>query len=319
MHRIVTLRARLGRAHARPMDLDELLVAQGGVVTHEQARRAGVSGRQLRPGGPHLVRVRRGVYADAALLRVADEPAATALQVAAARLLSGVDLVATGDTAALVHGLPLLGPRPDRLHLAERKPVRPRHHGASTTLVPEEVVLVRGVPVTSLARTAVDVARHRGCTAGVVIADAVLARDVPRDVLEAVLLRSTRWPGARAARQAVAFADGRSESALESVGRVGFAEQGLPAPELQVVLWDDDGPFARVDHYWKKHRTVAEADGAVKYRTAADLFEEKRREDRIRDLGEEVVRYTWDEALRRPQVLAARLWRAFERSLRRHG
>ena len=62
---------------------------------------------------------------------------------------------------------------------------------------------------------------------------------------------------------------------------------------------------------------MAEADGALEYRTPADLFEEKRREDRMRDLGGEVVRYTWDEALRRPQVLAARLWRAFERSLRR--
>ena len=300
------------------MDLDELLRAQGGVVTREQALLAGVSGRQLRPGERRLVRVRRGAYTDAALIGVADEAVATALQVAAARLVSGVDLVATRDTAALVHGLPLLGPRPTRLHLAERKPARPRHHGTSTTLRSDEVTTVRGVPVTSLARTAVDVARHRGSTSGVVIADAVLARAVSREELEQVLEGRGRWPGMRLAAEAVAFADGRSESALESVGRVGFAEQGLPPPELQVVLCDADGPFARVDHYWKAYRTVAEADGALKYRTPADLFEEKRREDRIRDLGEEVVRYTWDEALRRPQVLAARTWRAFERSLRRH-
>lgn len=299
------------------MDLDRLLAVQGGVVTREQALAAGVSSRQLGPGERRLVRVRRGVYADAALLKVGDESAVTAVQVAAARLLTGVDLIATGDTAALLHGLPLLGPRPVRLSLAERKQDRPRHHGSSTTLGPEEVTVVRGLPVTDLARTAVDVARGRGYTAGVVIADAVLARDVPRDLLEAALAGRDRWPGARAASQAVAFADRRSESALESVGRVGFAEQGLPPPQLQVVLWDEDGPFARVDQYWKEHRTVAEADGALKYRTTADLFEEKRREDRMRDLGEEVVRYTWDEALRRPQVLAARMWRAFERSARR--
>ena len=300
------------------MDLDELLTAQGGVVTREQALTAGVSGRQLRPGERRLVRVRRGVYADATLLGLADEGAATALQVAAARLASAVDLIAAGETAALVHGLPVLGPRPARLHLAERRPARPQHHGASTTLRPDEVITVRGVPVTDLARTAADVARHRGFLSGVVIADAVLARGVSRDVLETALVGRDRWPGARAAVQAIAFADGRSESALESVGRVGFAQAGLPPPELQVVLCDEDGPFARVDQYWKEYRTVAEADGALKYRTPADLFEEKRREDRMRDLGEEVVRYTWEEALRRPQLLAARMRRAFVRSARRH-
>ena len=299
------------------MDLDELLRAQGGVVTREQALRAGVSDRQLRPGERRLVRVRRGVYADARLLTTG-EATAMALQVAAARVVSRVDLVATGSTAALVHGLPLLGPRPQRLHLSERKLERPRHHGASTTLRAEEVVTVRGVPVTSLARTAVDVARDRPYAAGVVTADAVLARGVPREVLEAVLVGRDRWAGARRARQVVAFADGRSESALESVGRVSIAEQGLPRPQLQVVLSDEHGPFARVDQYFEEHRTVAEADGALKYLTPRDLFEEKRREDRIRDSGDEVVRYTWDEALRRPQVLAARLWRAFERSARRH-
>ncbi len=44
-----------------------------------------------------------------------------------------------------------------------------------------------------------------------------------------------------------------------------FEEQGLPAPELQVWLGSADDRIGRVDHYWPEHRTVAEADGAVKY------------------------------------------------------
>ena len=114
----------------------------------------------------------------------------------------------------------------------------------------------------------------------------------------------------------MAFADARSESPLESLGRVRFAEQGLPPPPLQVVVADDDGPFARVDQCWQQHRTIAEADGALKYATSADLFAE-RREDRLRDAGFEVVRYTWDEALHHPAALAARVRRAFERSANR--
>jgi hypothetical protein len=115
----------------------------------------------------------------------------------------------------------------------------------------------------------------------------------------------------------VSFADARSESPLESLGRVRFDEQGLPPPDLQVLVADGDGAFARVDQCWEEHRTVAEADGALKYATAADLFAEKRREDRLRDAGFEVVRYTWDDALRRPDALAARVRRAFARSASR--
>ena len=295
------------------MDLEQLLAQQGGVVTRAQALAAGVSDRQLRGSGRQLVRLRRGVFGRAGL----DGTERLAAEVAAARLVSDVDLVAVGPTAALLHGVPLLGPAPRRLHLAERKHERPRHHGASTTIAPDEVVQRFGVPVTTLARTAVDVARSRGFAAGVLAADAVLARRVAREHLEAVLGGRAGWPGARVARAAVGFADCRSESPLESLGRVRCHEQGLPAPELQVWLGDDAGPVARVDHYWAQHRTVAEADGALKYAGVQDLFDEKRREDRLREAGFEVVRYTWDEALRSPGLVAARLRQAFHRAARR--
>ncbi len=55
----------------------------------------------------------------------------------------------------------------------------------------------------------------------------------------------------------------------------------------------------------------------MKYTAPADLFAEERREDRLRDAGREVVRYTWDDALRRPDALAARVRRAFLRAARR--
>lgn len=301
------------------MDLQELLDRQGGVVTREQALRSGVSARQLRTGGRRLQRIRPGVFAPVGVLADASPAARVGLQVAAAQLTSSVGLVAVGATAALLHGLPLLGPAPRRLQLAERKEVRPQHRGASRTLVVEDVVLVHGVPATSLVRTALDVARTRGSTAGVIAADQVLARGIPSVALDAGLAGCRGWPGSRAARRTVAFADGRSESALESLGRVRFAEQGLSAPALQVWLGDEDDRFVRVDHYWAEHRTVAEADGALKYASAADVWAEKRREDRLRDAGEEVVRYTWGDALRRPELLAARVLQAFTRSARRRG
>ena len=295
------------------MDLEELLARQGGVVTRAQARACGVSERQLRGADRTLVRLRQGVFGRAGLVG----PRHTAAEVAAARLVSDVDLVAVGATAAQLHGLPVLGPSPGRLHLAERKQQRPRHHGTSRTVRPDEVVQQHGVPATSPARTAVDLARARGFVAGVLAADAVLSQAVPVEELQEALRRCAGWPGARAAAAAVAFADGRAESPLESLGRLRCYEQGLPPPDLQVQLGDADGPIARVDHYWAAHRTVAEADGALKYGTVTDLFAEKRREDRLREAGHEVVRYTWDEALRCPELVAARILRAFERAARR--
>lgn len=300
------------------MDLQRLLDQQGGVVTHAQALSTGLSARQLRGPGRPLVRLRQGVYVDAALLSDGDDSLAvrTALRVAGQRLVTGVDLVAVAETAALIHGVALLGQPPVRLTLAERKHERPQHHGASRTMTEDDVVTVLGVPVASLSVTAVDVARARGFRAGVVTCDAVLARGVPREQLEAAAAACERWPGARRALRAVEFADGRSESALESIGRVGFAEQGLPAPDLQTVLGDESGIVGRVDQYWAAHRTIAEADGELKYKTPADLFAEKRREDRFRDVGFQVVRYTWDEAYWRPDLLAARALRAFARNAR---
>lgn len=300
-------------------ELLALLATQAGVVSHQQARDLGVPATQLGPRGTtrSLTRVRAGAYALTAVYEQATPRERLILEVGAERLVTGVDLVAVGATAAAVHDLPVIGAPPPRLQLAERKPDRPQHHGRSTTLPPDHVIQVDGVPVTILARTAIDLARSRGRLAGVAALDAALHRDVSRQELEQVLAGCVRWPGVRQAREAVELADARAESPLESMGRVRFHEHGLPAPDLQVWLGDSDGQIARVDHYWQRYRTVAEADGALKYATPADLFAEKRREDRLREAGFEVVRYTWDEILRTPEVVVARVLAAFARASRR--
>lgn len=293
-------------------ELQRLATAQHGVITRAQARAAGVPVTQLRGEGRY-VRVGPAAYAERVLLDRLDERGRTAVRVSAARLVSDVDLVACRLTAATLHGLPLLGSAPPEPQLLERREQRPLHHGQSTTLPPYDAVQVLGVPATSLARTAMDVSRRHGWLQGVVVADAVLARGTPRSALQDVVDRCSVWPGARQAVRALEMADGRSESPLESLGRVRMREQGLPDPELQVWFGDEDGVIGRVDHYWPEYRTVAEADGALKYDEPGALFAEKQREDRLRDAAYEVVRYTWADALHRPVALAARLRRAFGR------
>ncbi|HEY7989384.1 MAG TPA: hypothetical protein VIE19_09205 [Lapillicoccus sp.] len=78
--------------------------------------------------------------------------------------------------------------------------------------------------------------------------------------------------------------------------------------------------FARVD-LLVGERVVVEFDGAVKYSGDASgrvLFAEKRREDRLRDLGFEVVRVTWSD-LAQPERVLARVRSAMSRASSRAG
>jgi hypothetical protein len=92
----------------------------------------------------------------------------------------------------------------------------------------------------------------------------------------------------------------------------------LPVPILQHRFEIAGG--ARVDFWWPEHGTVGEFDGRVKYgrllRPGQDpaevLWEEKRREDALRDTGASVVRWVWDEIPTFDPV-ADRIRRAFAR------
>jgi hypothetical protein len=151
-----------------------------------------------------------------------------------------------------------------------------------------------------------------------------LALGLTRKQLGVGLLATERWPGVRAARRVVEFLDVRSESAGESMSRVCLMEEGLPGPELQQEIFSPDGRLlARVDFYWDKHKTVGEFDGKIKYgrllkpeqRIEDVIFAEKLREDAVRDLGLQVVRWTSPD-LYRAGILRERVLRAFARAAR---
>jgi hypothetical protein len=169
-----------------------------------------------------------------------------------------------------------------------------------------------GMPVTSLARTVVDLAAHLGVEAGVVAADWALANGVTRGELTAAARsRSTRVGAERAAR-AIDFADARAESAGESAARLAVHIAGFEVPELQVEFVDEMGRM-RVDFFWRSARIVGEFDGKMKYTREAlthgdpaqRVWEEKRREDRLRRIHPGHLRITWPEV--RDRVALTRL------------
>lgn len=169
-----------------------------------------------------------------------------------------------------------------------------------------------------------DLARTLPMEQSVPIGDAALRRGASRTALEEVAGRLGGWRGIAYARRAVAFLDPRSESVGESYSRVVLHQIGLPAPTPQFDVIAADGRLiGRTDFGWEGRRTVGEFDGKVKYgrllkpgQEPGDVvFEEKRREGAIRDLGWQVVRWVWAD-LFRPAELEKRVTRAFGRSAR---
>lgn len=253
---------------------------------------------ELASGG--MVRLRRGYVLDGG----ERQPADLHLQkVIATRRVLGASALFSHVSAAVIHGLPLLNRR-----LAEVSVVRAGggHGGVSTTLharraviAPPDATEVRGLPVTSLARTTADLVRILPFPEAVMLADAALRKGVDRDEL---LERTASGRGCRMARRALEFADARSESAGESLSRVRIHNLGLPAPDLQRNLYDGRGRFiARVDFWWEEFRLAGEFDGAIKYganlrpgQTPAEaIAQEKDREQQIITTDKYVVRWGW--------------------------
>jgi hypothetical protein len=264
--------------------------------------------RRRRQG--ELVSIRAGRYADAGAFAALGPLEQYRLRCLAAAADLPDDAVLSHESAACLLGLPLWPAEPGTVRVT-----RPGHGGGHRrpsvhtrfAALPDGDVIVRGgVRLTGPARTLVDLGRVRSFESAVVSADAARHRGlVSAAELAAALDRAARTPRVGRARQAMAFADGRSESVGESRSRVAIARAGLPAPDLQVELYSAaDGRFlGRSDFGWREQRTVGEFDGRIKYgrlvpsgrQPGAVVFQEKRREDLIRGEGITVVRWTWAE------------------------
>jgi hypothetical protein len=274
-----------------------------------------------------LAQVRRGAWIRPEAYR--SEPTVEArhlllVRAVAAQVEAGA--VLSHCSAAVVHGLPVWPDALGRVHLTRSRSSGAKRrsdvevHGA--TLPAEQVTVIDGLVVTSLARTVADLGRILPFEQAVAAGDRAAAQGLDFGYLDNVLHGMERWPGVRQARRVADFLDGRSESAGESVSRVRLGEQGLPIPTLQHEVYDLAGTMlGRSDFAWIKHRTVGEFDGRVKYgallrpgqRPEDVVFAEKLREDAIRDLGWQVVRWVWAD-LDRPYLLRNRVLRAFARN-----
>ncbi|WP_258062446.1 hypothetical protein [Arthrobacter sp. B0490] len=226
------------------------------------------------------------------------------------------------ETAAALHGLSLWKPGPE-VHVTQPTRTSNASHGAdvrnhSANLNEDDVVVLRGLPSTSLHRTMLDCARTLPFDQALIIADQCLARGVPRTAsLEGLELLGPVTGIARA-REVVMAADPLSESPGETLTRSRLLRFRLPPARSQVDVDTRHGLY-RLDFGWPELLVGLEFDGRVKYfGTATDevLYQERRREKALTEQGWTIVRIEWSELFREAE-LEARIRRALDAALRR--
>lgn len=229
-----------------------------------------------------------------------------------------------------MHGLPVPDLAVEKVHVSRNQQsggfTRAVVKSHPVRLADTEVVERHGVVLTSVARTVVDCACMLDLRSGVAMADEALRRQLTTAAeLGDSLAGIGKRKGIARARRVVGLADRRSESVGESVLRVCFLELGLPVPTLQMEIRDGPRLVGRTDFCWPEFRTVGEFEGKIKYGRLLDpdedprevAWREKLREDAIRRLGWEVVRWTWAD-FANPQLLGARVHEALALGLALH-
>jgi hypothetical protein len=236
-------------------------------------------------------------------------------------------VAASHHSALALHGLPFWRVDDTRFHVCRVTGRSSRVRGSlhvheATSAGPLLRSRATGALTVGPVLAAVGTAIVDGVEAGVVAMDAALHRGlVSIDDLEATVARHRCAPGVTRASTAVTLADASAESPGES--RTRLVLRHLPGgPEVlpQAVIRDEEGRFVARCDFLVGGRVVVEFDGRGKYglggSAAADLWAEKRREDRLRALGYVVVRLTWPD-LADPAEVVRRVTRALAAVRRR--
>jgi len=291
----------------RPNSVSDFPFDADGVLRLSTAAALGFDeGRVLRAAAAgELVRIGPGIY-----VPPADRTPEELHRLLAHTAAIPHDTVISHASAAAIHGLPMLSPDLSRLHVTSvasgRGYRRTRRHVHSGPLGADDVTHRGDVAVTTLERTAFDVARSSplGYAGALAVFDAALRRKACYEQMAHYCDRPQRGVGH--ARAALVQANPLAENPGESWGRAQLIQAALPIPSLQRRIYDSAGHFiARTDYDWCDDsgtvRVVGEFDGLAKYlkylrpgETPEDAIRrEKEREGRLQDLGLVVVRWTW--------------------------
>jgi len=272
---------------------------QWGVVARGQLLDAGLSRKTIanRVRSGHLLSLHPGVYAVGhARLRREGHWLAAVLAVGPGAVLSHRDAAGLHDLRPANHV------EVDVTTMIHRSSGRGIRIHRTRSLDAQDITTVHGIPVTTVARTLVDIA---GTVPKDHLAKAIKEAERQRTfdlrAIEATLARTRgrRGPGHRALRKAiaehVALGLSATDSALEDAFLRVLRKANLPRPAVNALI---EG--FRVDAVWRTQRIAVELDGWNYHHTRHAFERDRERDAALTAAGWCVVRFTYRQVTARP-------------------
>ena len=276
--------------------LGEVLRAQDGVLTIEQARFCGLSQdaveRRVHIGAWR--RVGRGVYV------AADRDFTDSARVRAAVLSAGERAVLSGPAAAWWHGLTSVPPTQIEVTLPRSRRVVPAPgvRLRRRDLAARDIVHRRGLDVTALPLTAIEAATECGFD----VLDTALARHTSLPAVRAAHRRNLGRRGSKKAGRMleVAGCGARSDGERRLVNIL--RRNGITGWEANLRV-----PGAVIDLAFRRRRVAVEVDGFAFHSDARTFRHDRRRQNLLVAAGWTVLRFTWHDLVEDECGVVARI------------
>jgi hypothetical protein len=259
--------------------ITELAARQHGVASRRQLLDLGVPDHVLdeRVASRRLIAVHRGVYA------VGHRELRREGRWLAAVLARGPATVLSHQTAAILWGM---GDGPEApAHVTKPRATSNKPIGGvivhRAALASEDVAMRSSIPVTSVARTTLDLAQSvRGRALEQVIRRCSRQRLFDLGELWAVIARASHHPGAPELGRLLTALHGRGTDDLRSAMEVAFAQLcddfGLPRARTNRVVCGE-----RVDFSWPDSTLIVETDGFEFHAMPTSFANDRRRDQKL--------------------------------------
>ena len=200
--------------------------------------------------------------------------------------------VVSGRSAAAMHGAKWVDPRAPAEILHDNRHAPRGIRTWADAIGDDDVTTIDGIPVTTPARTALDMACRYPLDAAVSAIDA-LANATRLKVADVALLADgNRRRGIPHARKVLELVDPGAESPKETWLRLLVIRNGFPPPTTQIPVYDDYGVLVAVlDMGWEHIKLALDYEGEH-HRNPVRFNKDIRRHDEVTGLGWLDIRVT---------------------------
>jgi very-short-patch-repair endonuclease len=283
----------------RPVEVERMVLAvargQHGVISVAQLAELGLSPGwiQHRLARGWLRRLHRGVY----LVGPIEAERSRAM---AATLATGPGALISHYPAAVLWCLRPPQEGPMHVTVANDKRDREGIHIHRAALHPADATRRHGIPVTSAARTLLDLAATTSVDRA--LNEARIHRLVSDPSLNEQFSRYPRHRGTAALKEAMRTEPKLTRSEAERRVLDLIREAGLPTPEANVRIAGYE-----VDLLWREQNLVVEIDGYAFHSSRRSFELDRRKQSALAAAGLRVARVTWRQAQEEAIAVAARL------------